>query len=212
MKEIGNWYYQVWLHRGHDNVVTAVDTYKTEWQAMKSADAQNAATRHDNRPDLPLKKFFFVRPIAKEDLPYGGSKYDSYLSNDKREFMKHYGGELFPFAQNMVVSMLKSLNEMDTATSVKLDDHGGWHVGYEESYSFMCYIVCTAIFSGIERVLLEVSLRYGAAGNECATFVGEFEDKEELKDWLADTEKAAKICEEKLIEIRCDSFYEYFFK
>ena len=104
MKEIGNWYYQVWLHRGHDNVVTAVDTYKTEWQAMKSADAQNAATRHDNRPDLPLKKFFFVRPIAKEDLPYGGSKYDSYLSNDKREFMKHYSGELFPFAHNMVVS------------------------------------------------------------------------------------------------------------
>lgn len=46
----------------------------------------------------------------------------------------------------------------------------------------------------------------------CATFVGEFEDEEELKDWLADTEKAAKICEEKLIEIRCDSFYEYFFK
>ena len=73
-------------------------------------------------------------------------------------------------------------------------------------------IECTAIFSGIERVLLEVSFRYGTAGNECATFVGEFEDKEELKDWLADTEKAAKICEEKLIEIRCDSFYEYFFK
>lgn len=212
MKEIGNWFYQVWLHRSHDNNVSAVDTYKTEWQARKSADARNAAAQHDNRPDRPLKDFFFVRPIAKEDLPYGGSQYDSYLDDDKREFMKHYSGELFPFAHNMVVSMLQSLNEMDTATSVKLDDHGGWHVGYKESYSFMCYIVCTAIFSGIERVLLEVSFRYGDAGNECATFVGEFEDEEELKDWLADTEKAAKICEEKLIEIRCDSFYEYFFK
>lgn len=49
-------------------------------------------------------------------------------------------------------------------------------------------------------------------GTNVLPFVGEFEDKEELKDWLADTEKAAKICEEKLIEIRCDSFYEYFFK
>ena len=51
-------------------------------------------------------------------------------------------------------------------------------------------------------------------GEEVYRIMDDFKlpDEEELKDWLADTEKAAKICEEKLIEIRCDSFYEYFFK
>lgn len=209
MKEIGNWYYQVWLHRGHGNTVSALDIYKTEGQATDSANSRNAMARHDNRPDLPMKDFYFVRPIAKEDLPYGGSKYDSYLDDDKREFMKHYGGELFPFAHNMVVSMLQNLNEMDTATSVRLDDHGGWHVGYKESYSFMCYIECTAIYSGVERIILEVAFNCGKY--RCASFVGAFEDEKELRNWLAQSHDAAKMCEEKLIEIRCDRFVKYIF-
>ena len=162
----------------------------------------NSAARHDNRPDLPLRDFYFVRPIAAEDLPYKGESYECYLVNDKREFMKHYGGELFPFAHDMVVSMLQSLNEMESATYWRMHDHGGWHVGYKGEYSLLCYIECTAIFSGIGRICLEVSFRSG--GNKRASFVGEFENEKELKDWLAETENAAKMCEEKLIEIRCD--------
>lgn len=209
MKEIGNWYYQIWLHRGHGNTVSALDIYKTEGQATDSANSRNAMARHDNRPDLPMKDFFFVRPIAKEDLPYGGSKYDSYLDDDKREFMKDYRGELLPYAQDMVASMLRSLNELDSASHFRLYENGGWHVGYKQQYRPFRYIECTAIYSGVERIILEVAFNCGKY--RCASFVGAFEDEKELRNWLAQSHDAAKMCEEKLIEIRCDRFVKYIF-
>lgn len=212
-----DWYYQVWVHRGVETQVRVVGTYKAEWRAMQIAEAYNTAEEHhlqsesraaasDNRrpaSDCVPQSFYFVRPIFEEDLSEDVQEmFRSHLQEDKELFMAHYRGELRPYAQRMVASVLRSIETMESARSFILDNEGGWHEGYDEDYDGVHHIVCYAIYSGVERIRLEVAFARGADWN--SALVGIFRDEKDLIDWLCSSGLAVKACEEKLIEIFCD--------
>lgn len=198
-----DWYYQVWVHCGHERGVSAVETYKTEWQARKSADMQNAAVEHDERPDRPPSRFYFVQPITAEDLREEvRNRLRNYDKENLERFMKTYKGEWLPYAQRMVESMIRSIEELDSGRSFRLHNNGGWHVGYEENYGSGYRIWFIAIYSGIGLVRLEVSFIRGKDRN--SSFVKMFKDEKDLLEWLRCSDEAVKICETKLIDIRCD--------
>ena len=198
-----DWLYQVWVHCGHEREVKVVDTYKTEWQARKSAEMQNAAVLHDTRPDIPPSQFYFVQAITAADLRQKEKgRWRDHDKENLERFMKTYNGELLPYAQRMVVSMIHSIETMDSTTSFRLGNDGGWFKGYEENFEDEYKIELYACYSGIGLIYLEVSFVRDRDRN--SAFVAMFKGKDELMEWLRCTENAVRCCEEKLIDIRCD--------
>lgn len=200
-----NWYYQVWVHCDHEEEVHVVETYKTEWQAQEDADKRNALVKHDTVPDNPPRIFFFVRPILAEELIAEKEEaYKRQLKEDTEFFISQYRGEFLPYAKKMVEDILRRIETCDPCEHCILINEGGSLLGYNEEYDFDCRITCSALYSGIDRVSLEVALV--RMGNKDAEIVKVFQEEEELLEWLRDSKVAAKACEKKLIEICCDRF------
>lgn len=195
-----DWYYQVWEHCGNEKRVSVFDTFQTEWQARKCAEGMNSLVESDTAPDCMPHRFFFVRPIAAEDVLAKWREEILRRSKEGREFfMSQYRGEFLPYARRMVEAMLRSIKAMDSAKAFVLHEEGGWHVGYDEEYDGPTHIVCAAIYSGLKRISLEVAFVRGR--DKSARMVAGFEDEDELMAWLSCTEVAAKACEERLIDI-----------
>lgn len=198
-----DWYYQVWVHCDREKEVEVVSTWKTKWQAQKEADSRNAMVINDTRPDNPPRRFYFVRPILAEELKAEmEERYKRELKEDTEYFMSQYRGEFLPYARDMVKSMLRSIETCESSRHFILDEKGGWLYSYCAKYDYDCMITCSAIYSGADRVSLEVA--FERMNNKDALLVKVFKDEDEFIMWLIDAERAAKACEEKLIEICCD--------
>ena len=200
-----DWYYQVWMHCNYDKVVNVIKTYKDEWMARNDANIRNAAERHDTVGDLPPSVFYYVRPVTEDQLNEGlRERFYRHRKRVKEYFLSHYKGAFRPYAAILAKSMKHSIETCEYGTSIRLNDKGGKLAGCRLDYDQVTAMTCSAVYSGISRVCLEVA--FDRMGNIDSAFVKEFKDEDQLLDWLGSTDAATEAIEDKLLEIYCDRY------
>lgn len=200
-----DWYYQVWVQCNYDKVVNVIQTYKDKWRAQNDADMRNAAIRHDTPTDLPPDRFYYVRPITEEQLNEEQKvKFLRHKKRDKEYFLAHYKGEFRPYATIIVEQMKHSIETCEYGVNIRLNEEGGRFEGCCLDYDKVTSITSTIVYSGCDRVSLEVA--FLKMGNDNAAFVEIFESEDELIKWLSNSDTAAEAIEDKLLEIYCDRY------
>lgn len=201
----GDWYYQVWVHCEQETRVYLIETYKTEWQARKSADMRNAAVRHDTPPDLPARNFYFVRAVTEEQLlETAAEKFRHHHSEDMRQYLKQYDGAMKPYAKEMVDEMRFSILTCKGEVYWRLYEHGGRLEGYRRDVDGLGTITCSTLYTGRDIVRLEVAVVRGE--KEDVSIVDSFRSESDLLAWLNNSLRAAAACEVRLIGMLCDRY------
>ncbi|MCR4957347.1 MAG: hypothetical protein K6B13_01885 [Prevotella sp.] len=197
-------YYQVWVHSGLDDRVHVVETCKTELMAKKCAAMRNAAERHDTRAGQQPLNYYFVQQVTEAQLHEAkAEEFRRRHESDKKRFMQQYHEEMRPYAQEMGIAMMLSIETCEWTQHNVLTDKGGWIEGYRKDYGGAT-ITCSALYSGNDSVSLEVAIAVGAEQN--AAFVKEFENETALEAWLYDAPTAAKVFENRLVDLCCDRY------
>lgn len=175
-------------------------TYKSEGDAWNCAKMFNAAAEHDKRCDKPVRYFYFVQPVSKEQLREAvAEKYRRRHSEDRKRFVVEYGPKVRPYTREMASAMLYSIMACE-------GEKDGWHNtqgarldAYGKYVKGIGYLTCSGLYYGYWNYCLEVAV---IRDDEIdASVVETFSDTRILKSWLLDAVGAAAAFENRLMDI-----------
>ena len=198
--------YQVWMHRGQESAVHLVDTCQNEQLALKVAGQHNAAERHDTRPDLPPRRYYYVKPVSEEQIREAEKeKYRLRRGEERRRLTRRHHEVLAPIAREMAAAMVFCLETTDKERLALLRNRGGWIEAYRGFAEGVGSITCSALYTGWGEMALEVTIEDANESLEVETFRTEYA----MRSWLLNTRGSASAIENRLIDMVCDLEYSH---